>query len=480
MSFSRGCAALEKNPVAQTTRVNPNIDLEFRRRPGCTGHPTAPPGTNDHPSEPRPVRSLHHSSHKDSDMRVLVLGAGLLGVASAYYLQQLGHEVTVVDRHDTPAAKARGRAGATRTPAAAELHRRAAAEAAARATWTRLHAAYGGFTSLLDRAIGGSHQTHRKEHLVRLHAYSRASVRALRDEAGVSHGPRTAGMLSFYCDAAAFDARKALAPHWRKLGCDERLLSADEALQIEPALRAARGVLAGAAYTRDDPARDPAQFAASLVFLCRAAGVRFITAHTVLSLQEHRGSVEQVRLLDADGQPVALRAQAYVLALGSSSVLHAEKLKIPLPLGFRREYVVTVPLKDTSLAPRVALHDRQARLRIGRVDAPGGECLRISRIVRVGRAESAESDAERFDAMLRHVEALLPGAGDAARASFETATHAVSRTGLPVIGKTRLGNLFLNTAPGARDWTNACGAGRSIARIVSGLRPELEFAFRSV
>ncbi len=417
-------------------------------------------------------------------MRVVVLGAGLLGVTSAYYLQQLGHEVTVVDRHDTPAANARGRAGAASTTAAAAaatagLDRRASSGAAAHAAWTRLHDSLRqGFTSLLDRAIGGSHKTHRMEHLVRLGAYSRESVRALRDEAGVPYGPRTAGMLSFYSDAAAFEARKALASHWRGLGCDERLLTADEALQIEPALQAARGEFAGAAYTRDDPARDPAQFAASLVFLCRAAGVRFLMGHTVLSLQEHRGRIEQVKLLDADGQPVDLRAQAYVLALGTSSVDHAEKLQIPLPLGFRREYVVTMPLKDASRAPRVALHDREARLRIRRIDAPGGECLRISRIVRVGRDERAQSDADRFEAMLRRVDALLPGAGDAARASFETAAHAVSRTGLPVIGKTRLGNLFLNTAPGARGWTNACGAGKSIARIVSGLRPELEFAFR--
>ncbi len=413
-------------------------------------------------------------------MRVVVLGAGLLGVTSAYYLQQLGHEVTVVDRHDTPAAKARGRAGAACTATvAAELHRRASADAATRATWTRLHDSLRqGFTSLIDRAIGGSHKTHRMEHLVRLGAYSRESVRALRDEAGVPHGPRTAGMLSLYSDAAAFDARKALAPHWRKLGCDERLLTADEALQIEPALQAARGAVAGAAYTRDDPARDPAQFAASLVFLCRAAGVRFLMGHTVLSLQERLGRIERVELLDADGQPVELRAQAYVLALGTSSVIHAEKLQIPVPLGFRREYVVTMPLKDASGAPCVALHDRETRLRIRRIDAPGGEYLRISRIVRVGRDECAASDADRFAAMLRRVEALLPGAGDAARASFETAAHAVSRTGLPVIGKTRLGNLFLNIAPGARGWTNACGAGKSIARIVSGLRPELEFAFR--
>lgn len=415
-------------------------------------------------------------------MRVVVLGAGLLGVTSAYYLQQLGHEVIVVDRHATPAAKARGRVETVVTAAAAQLLRQSAARRAARAKWVGLYVRLRRrFAKLLDRAIGEAPKSKPIEHLVRLGAYSRDIVRSLRDEAGVPPGgQRNPGLLSLYTDANAFNARLARASHWHGLGCEERLVTAEEALHIEPALQALRGELAGAAYALDDPAtRDPAQFAASMVFLCRAAGVRFLTQHTVISLKERAGRIEHVELLDADGQPTVLRGQAYVLALGTSSAMHAEKLKIAMPFRFLREYIVTIPLKDASRAPRVALRDLQGKLRIRRIETPAGECLRVSATVRASLDEGNEADSDRVDAILHRVETLLPGAADTAHAALETAVHAVSRDGLPMIGKTRLFNLFLNVAPGARGWINACGAGKSIARIVSGLRPELEFAFRN-
>jgi D-amino-acid dehydrogenase len=187
-----------------------------------------------------------------------------------------------------------------------------------------------------------------------------------------------------------------------------------------------------------------------------------------------------VEALDAAGRPVRLQAQAYVLALGASSVIHAERLGVPMPLEFQREYILTLPVVDAERAPRTTLHDRQAGLHIRRVETPAGDSLRVSGTVRTRLEPEGEPDSDRFEAMRQRIEALLPGAVDASRASFETATHAASRSGLPMIGKTRLRNLFLNVAPGARGWIHACGAGKSIARIVSGLRPELEFAFRGV
>lgn len=403
-------------------------------------------------------------------MRVVVFGAGLLGVTSAYYLQQLGHEVTVVDRHATPAAKARGLA--TAAPAAAASPRRG------RKLSRLCSGIRRGLSRLMDRAVGTPAKRDPLDHLVRLAAYSRKSARALRDEAGVPQGSRSAGLMNIYTDPEAFRVRTAGATHWSSLGCEERLLSADEAIVLEPALKAMGGKLAGATHAQEDPARDPAQFAASLVFLCRAAGVRFMTRHTVVSLKERNGRIDHVELLDAAGEPTTLRAQAYVLALGASSVPHAEDLGIDMPLRFVREYIVTMPILNPSLAPRMPLRDRQGKLRITRIETPAGDQLQVRAVVRAGLDEEAEPDSDRFRAIVRRTEMLLPGVADAARASFDTAMHAASTNRLPMIGKTRLPNLFLNTAPGARTWIHACGAGKSIARIVSGLRPELDFAFR--
>lgn len=410
-------------------------------------------------------------------MRVVVLGAGLLGVTSAYYLQQLGHEVTVVDRHSTPAAKARGIVTpSVASPSAARPQ--GTAQRRSKKVSTLSRSIRHGFARLIDRAVGAPPKRDPLDHLVRLAAYSRKSARALRDEAGVPQAQRAAGLINLYTDPEAFRVRMAGAPHWSGLGCEERLLSVDEAIGLEPALKAMRSKLVGATYAPEDPAHDPAQFAAGLVFLCRAAGVRFMTRHTVVALKERDGRIDHVELLDGDGQSTTLRGQAYVLALGAASVPHAEDLGIDMPLRFVREYTVTMPILDAAMAPRIALRDRQGKLRITRIETPGGDHLRIQAVVRAGLDEASEPDSDRFKAIVRRIGMLLPGLADETQARFDTAIHAVSTNRLPMIGKTRLPNLFLNTAPGTRTWVHACGAGKSIARIVSGLRPELDFAFR--
>ncbi|SEA69177.1 FAD-dependent oxidoreductase [Variovorax sp. YR216] len=412
-------------------------------------------------------------------MRVVVLGAGLHGVTTAYYLQQLGHEVIVIDRHATPAAKARGRIpspeGTASPHAGAPLPTKPAQGRGSR-LWALVRRRFG---KLLDHAVVPP-KSNPLDHMVRLAVYSRQSALALRDESGMPQRPRTTGQMTFYTDAPAFRGRIERAPHWSELGCEDRLLSADEAIGMEPSLQLMGGRLVGATYSPDDPARDPSQFAAGIVFLCRAAGVRFMMKHTVVRLKERNGRIDHVELLDAQGQPVIVRAQSYVLALGASSVLHAEHLGIDMPLRFVREYVVTLPIKDLSIAPRLSLHDRQGKLRIRRLENAGGHHLRVTSTVRVSDDEEDEPDSDRFDAILRRVETLFPGVVDTSRASLETAMHAVSSNRLPMIGKTHLPNLFLNTAPGTPGWTSALGAGKSIARIVSGLRPELDFAFRGL
>jgi D-amino-acid dehydrogenase len=330
----------------------------------------------------------------------------------------------------------------------------------------------------IDRALGAPSRSTHIEHLVRLAAYSRRNVLALREEVGLTQAPRGTGLLGVYTDAKAFHARLARASHWSGLGCEERLLSADEAVAVEPALQPIRNRLVGATYLQEDPARDPAEFAASMVFLCRAAGVRFMNGHQVVSLAEREGRIDHVEVLDGEGRLARVRGQAYVLALGASSVPHAQALDIDMQLRFVREYIVTIPVKDPARAPRVALRDRQGRLRIARVETPQGDWLRVTTTVRAGADEDEEPDSDRFEAILQRIDRLLAGAADLGRAEFETAVHAVSRSRLPMIGKTRLPNLFLNSAPGTPDWVHVCGAGKSIARIVSGLRPELDFAFR--
>lgn len=405
-------------------------------------------------------------------MRVIVLGGGLLGVASAYYLQQLGHEVTVIDRHATPAAKARGLAASTVPTEPVPVRRTVPSW---RPTFDRVRSRIHGWAGYLTGAA--RRPSERMEHLVRLGAYSRESVRALGREAGVTQSSQGAGWMRIYTDAAAFEQFARNVPRLHALGCVMHLLSADEAVRLEPALEPLRGQLAGAAFTREGTSSDAAGFAGSAIFMCRAAGVRFLMNHTVTRLHACDGRVDHVELRNADGERTTLRADAYVMALGSSSAAMAEGLGVPLRLRVVHEHSVLLPLSNPERAPHVMLHDRRCHLRMQRVATPDGIRLRVWTTVRADGAAAAIPADVRLARMLARVETVLPGVVDSRGAVLISTPYARNASGLPLIGRTRMRNLFVNVAPGAAGWIHACGAGKSIARIVSGLLPEVEFAF---
>jgi len=402
-------------------------------------------------------------------MRVIVLGAGLLGVTSAYYLQQLGHEVTVIDRHATPVAKARcgtadaGTAGiALPSPPHAGLR---VLRHCLDAPWQRL-----------KRAVAP--QPDAGEHWARLSAYSRATVHALHGESGIASAVAAPRLLHLHTDREAF-ARAARRVRRAAVDGDAPLLlCADEAIHLEPALQAMHRHLHGAVLAADDTPGDVGHaIAAELVFLCRAAGVRFLMNRTVAALHEDGGRLHHVELRDAQGGREALRAHAYVMALGPDSLAHARTLGIRLPMRLLREYAVTMPVHDAARAPRIALRDHAGQLRVTRQKTADGDVLRLVRTVPAQAMPPAGADAAQFAAIVRRGQWLLPDAGDASQPQRRSTLLAIGTHGLPLIGRTRLPNLFLNTAPGALGWVNACGAGKSIARIVSGLRPEVAFAF---
>ena len=417
-------------------------------------------------------------------MRVIVLGAGLLGVTSAYYLQQLGHEVTVIDRHSMPAANARGRSPA-RVPAAASAaaqeFERASASTRQRPAGARLplHRSVQRFLVSLFGPVNALPDPGAE--LEKLCVYSRVAVRSLHETTAVPPASRGESLLRFYTDPLAFYPVAERTHRLQATGCDRRLLSAAEATALEPALLPIASHLAGATLSVDGPSGDASAFAAEMVFLCRAAGVRFLTEHTVVALHEGEGRIDHVEVIDGHGERRCLRAQAYVLALGNASLKHANELGQELPLTFARQYMIDVPVHAGAAVPKIALYDNDSQLRI-RAQALDGRSasLRLSCSVPVQTHQRHDGDPARFDAMLRRAELLLPGVIDAPRARFHTRLQAVTANGLPLIGRTRLPNLFLNTAPGSLGWVNACGAGKSIARIVSGLRPEIAFAFTGV
>ena len=424
-------------------------------------------------------------------MRVIVLGAGLLGVTSAYYLQQLGHDVTVIDRQATPAAETSFANGGQISVSHAEPWANPSAPLKV-LQWLGKEDAPLLFRIRADmrqwmwglqflRECTPARTRHNIEQIVRLGTYSRSMLQQLRRDAGLAYDERTQGILHFYTTQKEFDGALKPAEQMRALGCERTVISADEAVRIEPALAHIRPQLAGATYTAEDESGDANRFARELVKLCEAAGVKFLMSHTVTALREAGGRLEHVEATDIEGRFQRLQADAYVLAMGSLSPIYAKPLGIHLPIYPAKGSSVTLPVKDASKAHQVSLTDDEFKLVFSRYTSNGdgrGDRLRIA-----GTAELNGYDRDlnrvRCEAIVRRVEELFPGAGDTSQAQFWTGLRPATPSNVPMIGKTKLPNFFLNTGHGTLGWTHACGSGKSVARIVSGLKPEVDFAFQA-
>jgi D-amino-acid dehydrogenase len=419
-------------------------------------------------------------------MRVIVLGAGLLGVTSAYYLQQLGHDVTVIDRQAHPAAETSFANGGQISVSHAEPWANPSAPLKV-LQWLGKEDAPLLFRIRADmrqwlwglqflRECTPARTRHNIEQIVRLGTYSRDTLQQLRRDTGIDYDQRTQGILHFYTTQKEFDGALAPAEQMRALGCERQVISADEAVRIEPALAHIRPQLAGATFTAEDESGDANRFTRELARLAREAGVKFLMGHTITALRQAGGRIDHVEATDDEGRFQRIRGDAFVLAMGAFSPLLAAPLGIALPIYPAKGYSVTMPVKDASKAHQVSLTDDEFKLVFSRYTSPTGDRLRIA-----GTAELNGYDRDlnsvRCEAIVRRVEQLFPGAGDATQAQFWTGLRPATPSNVPLIGSTRLGNLFLNTGHGTLGWTHACGSGKSIARIVSGLKPELDFAF---
>jgi D-amino-acid dehydrogenase len=195
-------------------------------------------------------------------------------------------------------------------------------------------------------------------------------------------------------------------------------------------------------------------------------------SHTVTALRGSGGQLDHVEATDSEGRFQFLRADAYVVALGSMSPLYTRPLGIRLPIYPAKGYSVTMPVRDATRAFQVSLTDDEYKIVFSRL----GDRLRIA-----GTAELNGYDRDlnrvRCEALVRRTEELFPGAGDTERAQYWTGLRPATPSNVPIIGRSKLRNLYLNTGHGTLGWTHACGSGKSIARIVSGLKPEVEFPF---
>ena len=419
-------------------------------------------------------------------MHVVVLGAGVTGVTAAWYLRQSGHEVTVLERQPAAGMETSFANGGQISVSHAEpwanphaplqiLQWLAREDAPLlfrlRADWQQW---MWGLAFL--RECTPARTRHNIAQLVNLGLYSRAALQKLRADTAIEYDQVTRGILHFYTSEKEWEHAQQAAAVMREYGCELEMVDAAGCVAIEPALSSASDQITGASMTRSDESGDAHKFTQGLARLCAEAGVQFRYGVTIDALHVSGTSAarraEGVRVRSEAGANETVNADACVLCLGSYSPLLTRPLGLHLNIYPAKGYSVTMPVADAARAPMVSLTDDEYKLVFSRL----GDRLRIA-----GTAElngyNTELNAVRCNAILKRAQVLFPEAGDASQAQFWTGLRPATPSNVPYIGASRIANLYLNTGHGTLGWTHACGSGQAIADIVSGHKPEVDFAF---
>lgn len=415
-------------------------------------------------------------------MKVIVLGAGVIGTTAAWFLQQKGYEVTVIERQPNAGLETSFANGGQISVSHAEPWANPAAprkilkwlfkEDAPLLFRLRADAMQWRWGMQFLRECSPAKTRHNIIQLVNLGTYSRQTLQQLRKDTGIQYDCLSKGILHFYTDASEFEAALEPAKLMREFGCDRRIIERDEAVRIEPALASIQAQIVGATYTAADESGDAHQFTQNLAILAAERGVEFRYNTTVVGLEADAQQVTGVRIQDTHGLPVTLHADAYLVCLGSYSPMLVKPLGIDLLIYPAKGYSATMPVRDPSLAPQVSLTDDQYKLVFSRL----GDRLRIA-----GTAElngySMDLNLVRCQAITRRVLQLFPDAVDASQVQYWTGLRPATPSNIPYIGRSKLSNLYLDTGHGTLGWTHACGSGQAIADLIAGQDPAVDFAF---
>jgi len=414
-------------------------------------------------------------------VKVIVLGAGVVGVASAWYLSAAGHAVTVIERQPAAARETSFANGGQisvshaepwANPAAlAQLIRWLGREDAPLLFRLRAETAQWrwGVRFLIECLPA---RTRRNiVAILRLALHSRTLLKALRAETGIRYDHSTRGILHFYTAQAQFDAALKAAKLMAEFGCERVPQTPQQMVALEPALAHALPQLVGGDYTPLDESGDACLFSQNLAALCARAGAKFLYDTTIDRLESIGDRIDAVRIRRAGGPETTLAADAYVVALGSYSGLLVAPLRIGLSIYPVKGYSVTIPVSITHTAPRVSLTDDEYKLVFSRL----GERLRVAGTAELNGFDTT-INALRCDAILNRTAELFPDAGDFGSALRWAGLRPATPSNVPYVSGTRYRNLFLNTGHGTLGWTMACGSGDVLADLVSGRTPAINAA----
>jgi D-amino-acid dehydrogenase len=407
-------------------------------------------------------------------MKVLVLGSGVIGVTTAHYLAAAGHEVEVIDRQSGPALETSFANAGEVSPGYSSpwagpgvpvkaikwmLMRHGPLVVRPRldpAMWSWMFKMLGNCTSA-RYAIN-------KARMVPIAEYSRDCLMALRQLTGVHYDERSKGTLQLFREQKQLDGIGGDIEVLKKFEVPFEVLDQDGCIAAEPALAAVREKFVGGLRLPNDETGDCQMFTERLAAHCTERGVNFRFGVSIDKIVSEGG-----RITGVSTSAGLLTADAYVVALGSYSPFLLKPLGLSVPVYPVKGYAMTVPITNPDAAPVSTVMDETYKIAITRL----GDRIRVG-----GTAEIAGFDlrlhAARRETLAHSVSDLFPNGGPVAEASFWTGLRPMTPDGPPIIGKTRYGNLFLNTGHGTLGWTMACGSGQVLADLMSGRKPEID------
>jgi D-amino-acid dehydrogenase len=411
---------------------------------------------------------------KGFGMRILVLGGGVIGITSAYYLARAGHAVTVIDRQpaagmETSFANAGQVSPGYAAPwAAPGIPVKALKWLMMRhrplVLWPRFEPRlYLWLASMLANCTEDAYERN-KGRMLRLAEYSRDTLKALRADTGIAYDHRERGTLQVFRKRSQLDHVGADTGVLERYGVAHAVLDEAGCIAVEPALARVPGKIVGGLYLPGDETGDAHLFTQRLAALCINLGVAFHYDSPIKRILKTGQAVAGVELESG----AVLVADAYVAAMGSFTPALLKPLGLDLPVYPVKGYSLTMPIAAPEAAPVSTVMDETFKVGITRL----GDRLRIG-----GTAELAGFSrtlrAPRRTTLEQSVSDLFPQAGDLHDARFWTGLRPMTPDGTPIIGATAYANLFTNTGHGTLGWTMACGSAKVLADLMSGRSPDI-------
>ncbi len=407
-------------------------------------------------------------------MKVIVLGSGVIGVTSAWYLAQAGHEVEVIDRQPAAALETSFANAGEISPGYASPWAGPGMPLKAIKWLFQRHAPlvvrpqvdltqWRWILQMLRNCTSARYAIN-KSRMVPIAEYSRDVLRRLRADTGIQYEERSQGTLQLFRTRKQLDGAADDVAVLSRLGVPYEVLDADGCIRAEPGLAEVRPIIVGGLRLPQDETGDCHLFTQRLATMAQQSGVRFRYQTRIAGVDRAGDRITGVRTDQG-----RFEADIYVMALGSFSTPMARTLGVDLPIYPVKGYSITVPIADLATAPQSTIMDESYKVAITRL----GDRIRVGGTAELSGFNSRLHEARRATLELSLL-GLFPRAGDVTQATFWTGLRPMTPDGTPIVGRGRYANLYFNTGHGTLGWTMACGSGRVIADLISGRTPDID------